>query len=93
MGDIRGVGSIPGLEKSPGGRHGNPLQYSGLEKRLHRGAGGATVHGVTESKRTGRLGAQFASYSLCGGWAPLPPLPALAISVTLQMPDVIFIQS
>ena len=25
------LGSIPGLERSPGGRHGNPLQYSGLE--------------------------------------------------------------
>ena len=25
------LGSIPGLERSPGGRHGNPLQYSCLE--------------------------------------------------------------
>ena len=30
-GDIRDVVSIPGLERSPGGRHGNPLQYSCLE--------------------------------------------------------------
>ena len=30
-GDIRDVVSIPGLERSPGGRHGNPLQYSYLE--------------------------------------------------------------
>ena len=29
--DIRGTGSIPGLGRSPGGRHGNPLQYSCLE--------------------------------------------------------------
>ena len=29
-GDIRDVGSIPGLGKSPGGGHGNPLQYSCL---------------------------------------------------------------
>ena len=25
--DVRGVGSIPGLRRSPGGGHGNPLQY------------------------------------------------------------------
>ena len=27
-GDIRDVGSIPGLERFPGGGHGNLLQYS-----------------------------------------------------------------
>ena len=30
-GDVRDVGSIPGSGRSPGGRHGNPLQYSCLE--------------------------------------------------------------
>ena len=30
-GDIRDVSLIPGLERYPGGGHGNPLQYSGLE--------------------------------------------------------------
>ena len=30
-GDLRDVGSIPGLRRSPGGGHGNPLQYSCLE--------------------------------------------------------------
>ena len=30
-GDIRDVGSIPGLERPPGGGHGNPLKYSCLE--------------------------------------------------------------
>ena len=29
-GDIRDAGSIPGSERSPGGGHGNPLQYSSL---------------------------------------------------------------
>ena len=29
--DIRDVGSILGLQRSPGGGHGNPLQYSCLE--------------------------------------------------------------
>ena len=30
--DIRDEGSIPGSGRSPGGGHGNPLQYSCLEK-------------------------------------------------------------
>ena len=30
-GDIKNVGSIPGLGRSPGGEHGNPLHYSCLE--------------------------------------------------------------
>ena len=30
-GDIRGTGSVPVLGRSPGGGHGNPLQYSFLE--------------------------------------------------------------
>ena len=33
-GDIRDVGSIPGSGRSPGGRDGNPLQYSFLENQL-----------------------------------------------------------
>ena len=35
-GDIRDVGLIPGLERSPGGGHGNPLQYSCLENPMDR---------------------------------------------------------
>ena len=30
-GDVRDAGSISGLGRFPGGRHGNPLQYSHLE--------------------------------------------------------------
>ena len=37
-GDIRDMYSIPGLERSPGGGHGNPFQYSCLENPLDRGA-------------------------------------------------------
>ena len=37
-GDRRDVGSIPGLGRSPGVGHGNPLQYSCLENRVDRGA-------------------------------------------------------
>ena len=44
------VNSIPGLERCPGGGHGNPLQYSCLENPMDRGAWWATVHGVTKSQ-------------------------------------------
>ena len=37
-GDVRNADLIPGLERSPGGGHGNPLQYSCLENRMDRGA-------------------------------------------------------
>ena len=43
-----GWGSIPGLVRSLGEGHGNPLQYSCLENSMDRGAWQATVHGVTE---------------------------------------------
>ena len=48
-GDVRDAGSIPGLERSPGGGHDNPLQYSCLENSMGRGARQATVHGVAKS--------------------------------------------
>ena len=38
------------LGRSPGGGHGNPLQYSGLENPMDRGAWQATVHRVTKSR-------------------------------------------
>jgi len=49
-GDIREVGSIPGSARSPGGGHGNPLQYSCLENPMDREAWRATVHGVAQSQ-------------------------------------------
>ena len=51
-GEVRDVGSIPGLRRSPGGRHGNPLQYCCLENPMDRGPWQAIVHGVTESDMT-----------------------------------------
>ena len=44
VGDVREIGSIPGLKRSPGGGHGNLLQYSCLENPTDRGALQATVH-------------------------------------------------
>ena len=43
-------GLIPGLGRSPGGGHGNPLQYSCLETSLDRGAWQATVLEVAKSQ-------------------------------------------
>ena len=42
----RDPGSNPGSGRSPGGGHGNPLQYSCLENPMDRGACWATIHGV-----------------------------------------------
>ena len=49
-GDRRDAGSIPGSERSPGGRHGNLLQYSCLENPMDRGSWWATVHGVAKGQ-------------------------------------------
>jgi len=49
-GDVRDAGSIPGLERSPGGGHGNPLQHSCLENPMDIGAWRATGHRVAESR-------------------------------------------
>ena len=49
-GDMRDVGLILGSGRSPGGGHGNPLQYSCLKDPMDRGAFQATVHRVTKSQ-------------------------------------------
>ena len=51
-GDLRDVCLIPGSGRSPGGGHGNPLQYFCLENPMDRGAWKAIVHKVTELDRT-----------------------------------------
>ena len=48
-GDIKIVGLIPGLGRSPGGGHGNPLQYSCLDSAMDRGAWWATTHMIAKS--------------------------------------------
>ena len=50
VGDIRDMGLIPGSGRSPGGRCGNPLQYSCLENAMDSGAQWATVHRVAKSQ-------------------------------------------
>ena len=51
-GDIRDVGSIPGLGRSPGGGHANTLKHSCLENPMDREAWLATVQGVAKKSDT-----------------------------------------
>ena len=47
--DVRDVGLIPGLGRSPGEGHGNPLQYSCLKSFMDRGALWAIILGVAHN--------------------------------------------
>ena len=47
--NVGDLGSIPGLGRTPGERHGNPLQYSCLENSMDREAWPALVHGVSKN--------------------------------------------
>ena len=49
-GDIRDVGLISGLGRTPGGGCGNQFQYAYLENPMDRGAWWATVHGVSKCR-------------------------------------------
>ena len=48
--NVGNPGLIPGSGRSPGGGPSNPLQYSGLENPVDRGAWQATGHGVAKSR-------------------------------------------
>ena len=48
-GDAGDAGLTPGSGRSPGGGHGNPLQYSSLGNPMDRGARWAAVHGAAEA--------------------------------------------
>ena len=49
-GEAGDMGSIPESGRSPGGGHGNPLQYSCLENPMDKGGWQATVHRVAKSQ-------------------------------------------
>ena len=64
-GDLRDACSIPGSGRSPGGGHGNSLQYSCLENPMHRGAWWATVLRCTKNQiHLKQLSAQAAPNTL-----------------------------
>ena len=48
--NVGDLDSIPGLGRSLGEGNGYPLQYSGLENSMDRGAWQATVHAVAKSR-------------------------------------------
>ena len=50
VGDVRDTDLSPGLGRSPGEGHGNPLQCSCLENPMDRGALWATVHEAAKSQ-------------------------------------------
>ena len=49
-GEVRDVGSIPGLGRSPGEGNSNSLQYSCLENSIDRGAWQIMVYGVAKNQ-------------------------------------------
>ena len=52
VGDIRDTVSVPGLERSPGGGHGNPLQYPLLKSQGRNSLVGYSPQGYTEKNTT-----------------------------------------
>ena len=74
--NVGNLGSIPGLGRSSGEGNGNPLQYSGLENPMERGAWWATVHGIAKSRT--RLG-HFTSLHPCQCIFQLKPFPSKRI--------------
>ena len=67
-GDTGVTGSVSGWGRSPGGGHGNPLQYSFLENPMDRGAWHATVRRVAKSwTQLKRLSIQHVAEN-SGGW-------------------------
>ena len=48
-GDVRDVGSAPGLRRSPGVGNDKPFRYSCLENPMDRGAWWAVIHGTAKS--------------------------------------------
>ena len=51
--NVGDLGSIPESGRSPGEGNGNPLQYSGLESRIDKGAWRATGHGLQRLRHDG----------------------------------------
>ena len=66
--DPRDAGSTPGSGRPPGGGHGNPLQCSGLENPMDRGAWWATVHGVSKSNTWSDLACVHPEYEGTHDW-------------------------
>ena len=82
--DVREVGSIPGSGRSPGGGHGNPLQYSCLENPMDRGAWRANVHSIGESDMTTIQHTHSVNHHKSSYCMSLYNCPSSPISVTTE---------
>ena len=70
-GDLRDASSVPGLGRSPGEGHGNPLQNSCLENPMDRGGWQVTVHRVATSwTQLKQLSRHTLSFNGFGRWSP-----------------------
>ena len=72
--DVRDMGFISGLGRSPGGGHGNPLHYSWIENPMDRGTWRAIAHRVAKGHT------QWKQFSKYVGFAKLPFISGLEIS-------------
>ena len=81
------LGSIPGLGRSPGEGNSYPLQYSGLENSMDRGAGWAAVHGAAESDMTEWLSLSLVirRINLCHVYNRMPELE-VTMEVSMAAP-------
>ena len=96
------MGSIPGLGRSPGGGHSNPLQYSCLENPHGQRSLAAIVHEITESDSTAPLSTAAAAAAakslqscptLCDpidGGPPGFPVPGILQARTLEWVAISF---
>ena len=78
---VEDLGLTPGLIRSPGGRHGNPLQYSCLKNPHEQRSMAATVHAVTkESDTTEQLSIAQKNFMCKLDWATGPDIQLKIIS-------------
>ena len=88
-GDIRDMGSIPGLGRSPGEGYGNPLQYSCLENPTNTRGWWATVHSVAKSQtRLKQLSTHAHTLRLPCPQMPEFPLPPVTLLFILRSPHL-----
>ena len=83
------LGSIPGLKRSPGGGHCNPLQYSCLENpHGQRSLAGYNLWGSEESDTTKQLSTAACDFPASSLSLPWPSLLPFSISaLTDWLPD------